>query len=126
MSDLNPLSYYLRIEVKQSTHSIKVSQSSYAMELLEKADMGSCNPCATPMEVKLKLSKESDLDSMDAIAYRSLIDSLRYLLHTRPDLTYSICYLSRFMEPPKIEHLTVMKHVLRYVTKTPDYRLQYP
>jgi hypothetical protein len=79
------------------------------MKLLEKVGMGSCNPCATPMEAKLKLSKESDSGAVDATAYRSLIGSLRYLLHTRPDLTYSICYLSRFMESPKFEHLTAVK-----------------
>jgi hypothetical protein len=55
MSDLGPLSYYLGIEVKQGAHGIQVSQSSYAMKLLEKAGMGSCNPCATPMQAKLKL-----------------------------------------------------------------------
>jgi hypothetical protein len=82
------------------------------MTLLEKAGMGSCNPCATPMEAKLKLSKESDLGSVDATAYRSLFSSLRYLLHTRPGLTYSVRYLGRFMESPKIEHLTAVKRVL--------------
>jgi hypothetical protein len=102
MSDLGPLSYYLGTEVKQGAHDIEVSHRSYAMKLLEKADMGSCNPCATPIEAKLKLSKESDLGVVDATAYRSLIRSLRYLLHTRPDLTYCICYLSRFMESPKV------------------------
>jgi hypothetical protein len=126
MNDLGPLSHYLGIEVKQGTHIIQVSQSGYAMKLLEKADMGSCNPCATPMEAKLKLSKESDSGSVDAIAYCSLIDSLRYLLHTRPDLTYSICYLSRFMESPKFENLTVVKRILWYVAGTPDYGLLYP
>jgi hypothetical protein len=144
MSDLGPLSYYLGIEVKQGTHGIQVSQSSYAMKLLEKAGMGSCNPCATSMEAKLKLSKESDSGAVDATAYRSLIESLRYLLHTRPDLTYSICYLSRFMESPKFEHLTAVKRVLWYmespkfehltgvkrvlwyVAGTSDYGLLYP
>jgi hypothetical protein len=126
MSDLGPLSYYLGIEVRQGTHGIQVSQSGYAMKLLEKASMGSCNPCATPMEAKLKLSKESDSGSVDATTYHSLIGSLRYLLHTRPDLTYSICYLSRFVESPKFEHLTAVKRVLRYVAGTSDYGLLYP
>jgi hypothetical protein len=125
MSDLGPLSYYLGIKVKQGAQGIQVSQSGYAMKLLDKAGMGSCNPCATPMEAKLKLSKESNLGSVDATTYHSLIGSLRYLLHTRPDLTYSICYLSRFMESPKFENLTVVKHILRYVAGTPDYGLLY-
>jgi hypothetical protein len=92
MSDLVPLSYYLGIEVKQGAHGIGLSQSSYAMKLLEKAGMESYNPCATPMENKLKLSKESDSGSVDATTYCSLIGSIRYLLHTRPNLTHRICY----------------------------------
>jgi hypothetical protein len=57
MSDLGPLSYYLGIKVKQGAHSIGVNQSSYAMKLLERANMGSCNSCVMPMEAMLKLSR---------------------------------------------------------------------
>jgi hypothetical protein len=74
--------------------------------------MGSCNSCATPMEAKLKLSKVSDSKPVDVTIYRSLIGSLRYLLHTKPELTYSVCYLSRFIEAPKQEHLDAVKRVL--------------
>jgi hypothetical protein len=88
--------------------------------------MCSCNSCATPMKAKLKLLKVSDSKPVDTTMYRSLIDSLRYLLHTRPELTYSVCYLSRFMEVPKQEHLDAVKRVLRYVAGTVDYSLLYP
>jgi hypothetical protein len=101
MSDLGALSYYLGIEVKQGGQRIGLSQCTYAAKLLGKADMGSCNSCATSMEAKLKLSKVSESKPVDAIMYRSLIGSLRYLFHTRPELTYSVCYLSHFMEAPK-------------------------
>jgi hypothetical protein len=78
------------------------------------------------MEAKLKLSNVSELKPVDATMYRSLIGSLRYLLHTRPELTYSVCYLSHFMEAPKQEHLDAVKRVLRYVAGTVDYDLLYP
>jgi hypothetical protein len=126
MSDLGALSYYLGIEVKHGDQGIELSQCTYAVKLLEKAGMGSCNSCATPMEAKLKLSKVSDSKPVDATMYRSLIGSLRYLLHTRPELTYSVCYLSRFMEAPKQEHLDAVKRVLRYVAGTVNYDLLYP
>jgi hypothetical protein len=58
--------------------------------------------------------------------YRSLIGSLKYLLHTIHELTYSMCYLSRFIEEPNVEHLSVVKRVLRYVAGTLDYGLLYP
>jgi hypothetical protein len=126
MSDLGALSYYLGIEVKQGEHRIGLSQYAYARKLLEKAGLGSCNPCATPMEAKLNLSKVSNSPPVDATMYHSLIDSLRYLLHTRPELAYSVCYLSRFMELPKCEHLDAVKRVLQYVAGMMDYGLLYP
>jgi hypothetical protein len=50
--------------------------------------------------------------------YRSVVGSLRYLVNSRPDLTYSVGYISRFMENPTTEHLAAMKRVLRYVAGT--------
>jgi hypothetical protein len=126
MSDLGALSYYRDIEVKQGEHGIGLSQCAYARKLVEKAGLSNCNSCATPMEAKLKLSKFSDSPPVDATMYRNLIGSLRYLLHTRPKLTYNVCYLSRFMESPKREHLDAIKRVLRYVAGTLDYGFLYP
>ena len=87
--------------------------------------MGACNPCATPMEPRLKLSKQSTSPAVDATEYRSLIGSLRYLMNTRPDMAFAVGYLSRFMEDPRQEHMAAMKHLLRYVAGTIDYGLAY-
>jgi hypothetical protein len=69
MSDLGVLSYYLGIEVRQSVKGLELSQSAYASKLLEKLGMGSCNPCAVPMEPKLKLSKEGNSSPVDQTEY---------------------------------------------------------
>ena len=39
MSDLGLLTYYLGIEVKQSSHGITIKQEAYARRILEEADM---------------------------------------------------------------------------------------
>ena len=57
--------------------------------------------------------------------FRSLIGSLRYLIHTRPDLLYSVGILSRYMEKPSHVHLNAVKSVRRYVKGTADYELFY-
>jgi hypothetical protein len=88
--------------------------------------MKDCNPCAVPMEPKLKWSKNGHNSSVDQTDYRSLIGSLRYLLLTRPEMTFSVSYLSCFMENPKQEHLAAIKHLLRYVAGTVQYGLFYP
>lgn len=118
MSDLGRLTYYLSIEVRQTGHGITLCQSGYAQKLLEKASMAECKPSAVPMEAKLKLSKDSTAPATDATFYRSLIGSLRYLVQTRPDITFAVSFLSRFMEKPTLEHLTAAKHLLRYIAGT--------
>ena len=48
-----------------------------------------------------------------------------YLVHTRPDICYTVNALSQFMSDPKQIHLVATKHVLRYVRGTITYGLRY-
>lgn len=118
MSDLGLLSYYLGIEVHQTEHGVALCQSGYASKILDKLGMSDCNPTQAPIEEKLKLSKASKSAEVDATQYRSLVGSLRYLVHTRPDICYAVGIVSRFMERPTTEHLAAVKHIMRYVKGT--------
>jgi hypothetical protein len=121
MSDLGALSFYLEIEVRQSEAGITLCQSAYAQSIVEKAALEGCNPCATPMEPRLKLSKESLALPIDGTLYRSLVESLRYLVNTRLDISYSVGYVSRFMEKPTQDHLGAVKRIIRYIARTVNY-----
>ena len=48
-----------------------------------------------------------------------------YLVHTRPDICYTVNALSQFMSDPKHIHLVATKHVLKYVQGTITYGLKY-
>ncbi|XP_062203764.1 secreted RxLR effector protein 161-like [Phragmites australis] len=61
----------------------------------------------------------------DAAEYRRIVGSLRYLVNSRPDLAFSVGYISRFMEKPTTEHLVTAKRVLRYVAGTINYGCCY-
>ena len=63
--------------------------------------MGECRACQTPMEEKIKLSKDSTAPLVDATSYRSIVGGLRYLTHTRPDIGFAVGYVSRFMAEPR-------------------------
>lgn len=108
MSDLGLLSYYLGIEVHQHKNGITIGQAAYARKLLENSGMNQCNPCQIPMKARLKLSKDGVGKPVDATQYRSIVGSLRYLVHTRPDITYAVGYVSRFMAAPKEDHLAAV------------------
>jgi hypothetical protein len=123
MSDLGLLHYYLGIEVKQSASGISLGQGAYGLKILESSDMIGCNPCHVPMEAHLKLSKQSTHPLMDATAYQSIVESLRYLVNTHPGLAFVVGYMSHFLEEPREDHLTTMKKILRYVTGTCNWGL---
>jgi hypothetical protein len=75
------------------------------------------NPDLTPMKERLKLSRDSTTE-VDATQCRRLVGSLRYLVHTRPNLAYSIGYVSQFLQRPTMEHEQVVKRIIRYVAGT--------
>jgi hypothetical protein len=112
--------------VKQGSDSISLGQCAYAEKLLERGGMADCKPCATPMEERLKLSKHSTAAKVDATRYRSIIGGLRYLTHTRPDITFVVEYVSRFMEDPREDHWIAVKRLLRYVKGTMDQGIIFP
>jgi hypothetical protein len=125
MNDLGELSFYLGIAVQQRDGLITLQQAAYAKKLLQHASMEDCNPCTAPMEAQLKLSRTGNGKLVDATHYRSIVGGLRYLVHTRPDISYAVGYVSRFMEAPTSEHLAAVKHLLRYVAGTLSLRIVY-
>lgn len=125
MSDLGPLSYYLGIEVVQEKGEITLCQQAYAGKILEQAGMSDCNSCHTPMECRLKLKKDDGAKAVDATLYRSIIGSLRYLVHKRPDIAHSVGIVSRFMENPSSNHWAAVKQILRYIQGTRHYGCRY-
>ena len=125
MSDLGLRSYYLGIEVSQKKCGISLRQTAYAKKILEQFGLLDCNPVTSPMEPKLKVKKDEDGEKVDPTEYRRVVGCLRYLTHTRPDLSYAVGIASRFMEQPTTLHFQVVKHILRYVKGTVDYGLNY-
>jgi hypothetical protein len=100
-------------------------QAHYAKKILEMAGMVDCKAAATPMEERLRLSCDSMAEEVDVTLYRRIVGSLRYLIHTRPDLMYIVGYMSRFLERPTEEHLQAMKKILCYIARTLQYGLRY-
>ncbi|XP_013689424.2 secreted RxLR effector protein 161-like [Brassica napus] len=85
--------------------------------------MESCNYTHVPMHTSLKVSKVEEEPEIDATSYRSIIGCLRYLLHTRPDLAFSVGVLSRYMQSPRESHGEAVKHLIRYIKGTTEYGL---
>ena len=99
MTDLGLLKYFLGIEVEQFNHGICISQQKYAADILKKFKMEKCKPTNTPIALGTKLRKE-DLGSLvNSTLYKQLVGSLMNLTPTRPNITYAVVILSRYLQP---------------------------
>lgn len=125
MTDIGEMSYFLGVEVKQMQDGIFVSQKKYAEQILNKFKMKDCKPVVTPADPGMKLSVDSTRESINPTLFKSLVGSLRYLTITRPDITYAVGLVSRFMEKPKQDHLIAAKRILRYIKGTMNHGLFY-
>ena len=78
----------------------------------------------TWVEANLKLEKASEID--ESIKYRNLIGELLYIsTGTRPDIAYSVNYLSRFQSCYDQTHFKYTMRILKYLYKTKDLKLTY-
>lgn len=126
MKDLGCVRKYLgmRINVDKKCNTITVDQQEYIEQLLSKFDMSDCRPVDTPIECKLNLEKSENCKAN--VPYQRLIGSLMYLaVLTRPDIAYSISYLSQFNNCYNETHYNYAKRILKYLQKTKHYCLKY-
>ncbi|KAJ0466898.1 putative RNA-directed DNA polymerase [Helianthus annuus] len=125
MSDLGLLQYYLGIEVNQGVRGISIKQSGYATKVLKQFGLWESNSTQFPLDPGLKLTKKDEAKKTDPTEYRKVVGCLRYLTHTRPDLCYSVGYVSRFMQEPTQTHAQAVKQILRYLKGSIDLGIFY-
>ena len=123
MKDLGDLHYFLGVEVQANEKGLFLSQTKYALELLQCASMIDAKPISTPCVIGQHLSTEGKLFS-DPTMFHSLAGALQYLTITRPDLSFSVNSICQFMHAPTEDNFRALKHILRYVKGTPDHGLQ--
>jgi hypothetical protein len=117
--------YFLGIEVAYQRHGLLLSQRKYVLDLLEEVGLLGCKPASTPMEANVDLWRDDTPLLGDACRYRRLIGKLIYLTVTRPDITFAVGVLSRFMHKPREVHWTAALKVLAYIKSCPGKGLLY-
>ena len=82
------LHYLLGIEIYQNEEGVFICQRKYAKTLIEKFKMKDCKLVVTALIVNENLSKEDGSNEVDASIYKSLVESLLYLMATRPKIIF--------------------------------------
>ncbi|GJR21801.1 retrovirus-related pol polyprotein from transposon TNT 1-94 [Tanacetum coccineum] len=126
MSMMGQMSFFLGLQVLQSPEGIFINQYKYALEILKKFRMDSCDPVDTLMVDRLKLDEDPLGIPVDQTRFRSMVDSLMYLTASRPDLVFDVCMCARYQTSPTKKHLEALKRVFRYLKGTINWGLWYP
>ena len=125
MKDMGKISYFLGIKFVQSHSKIEMDQSQYLMSILQKYGMSECKPRSTPSEPRASTtSTDAAPLSENPRVYRELVGSLLYATTcTRPDLSWVVSKLSQHLANPDLSDWVMLKHVLKYVKGTVNYKL---
>ncbi|GJV90963.1 putative RNA-directed DNA polymerase [Tanacetum coccineum] len=95
MSSMGELTFFLGLQVKQTTAGIFLSQDKYVKDILNKFDFRTIKPASTPIEAHKSLGKDEEGEDVDVHLYRSMIGCLMYLTASRPGIMFAVCLCAR-------------------------------
>nr|GEW34034.1 copia protein [Tanacetum cinerariifolium] len=90
MSTMGKISFFLGLQISQSSSGIFINQSKYALESLKKYGFQSCDSVDTPIVEKSKLDEDKEGKAVDPSHYHGMIGTLLYLIAV--DLTFNLLY----------------------------------
>lgn len=117
----------IKIERDRVNGRMFLHQSDYAKKILARFNMEDAKPISTPLEKGMNLNlMEEHYPRDENFPYRELIGSLMYLsVVSRPDITYAVNVMSKFLDKYNASHCNVAKRILRYVKGTIDCGILY-
>ena len=118
MKDLDPLNYFLGLEVSSYVDGYYLTQAKYTSDLISRASIMDSKIVDTPIEYNCCRNSHDGESLFDYTLYRQLVGSLIYLTVTRPDISYAIHVVSQFMAAPRSPHYAVVLRILRYLKGT--------
>nr|GEU47446.1 retrovirus-related Pol polyprotein from transposon TNT 1-94 [Tanacetum cinerariifolium] len=125
ISMMGEMTFFLGLQVNQSSCGIFIHKSNYVLEILKKYGRGSCDPFGTPMEIKDKLDLDQNGTPFDATKYRSMIGALMYLTSSRSNIVHATCLCARYQAKPTEKHLKDVKRIFHYLWGTVNIGLWY-
>ena len=132
MKEMGPLRYFVGMEINynRELRTLEIHQQGYIDKILKENGMLECSSTRLPLDDpgQLILAQENDilLHGEQVTSYRKIIGMVLYLSTcTRPDISYTVSILSRFLKAPMTKHMAAAKRLLRYIKGTKEYSLKY-
>ncbi|RVE41872.1 hypothetical protein evm_013480 [Chilo suppressalis] len=122
VKEMGDISEYLGMEISRKEGELAIKQEKLVKKVLSRFGMEGCKGALTPMEANINLEEEKIND----VPYRELIGCLTYIsTTTRPDITFAVSFLSKYLDKPTRSIWTAAKRVLRYLKSTSTKGLLY-
>ncbi len=109
MRDMEPISWYLKMEVirDRPNQTLHTNQSAFTQRMLEELEIEDCKSAKVPMDSGIELVKdvyqrqEYQATKEQIQVYQSLVGSLLWLVcMTRPSISFSVGKCSRYAFSP--------------------------
>ena len=126
MKDLGEADVILNIKlVKDGNGGVTLTQSHYVEKMLSRFGYNDSKSAPTPYDAS-KILKKNKGTTRDQLRYSQVIGSLMYLASaTRPDISFAMSKLSRFVSNPGDDQWNALDRVMRYLVGTMSYGIHY-
>ncbi|KAK1626703.1 hypothetical protein QYE76_001018 [Lolium multiflorum] len=125
MKDLGEADVILNIKLIKNESGITLTQSHYVEKILSRFGYIDSKSSPTPYDPSVTLRKNRRI-AIDQLRYSQIVGSLMYLASaTRPDISFAVSKLSRFMSNPGTDHWHALDRVMRYLCGTMSYGIHY-
>jgi hypothetical protein len=126
MKDLGEANVILNIKLlREGNGGTTLIKSHYVEKVLSRFGYSECEYAPTPYDPS-KLLKRNIRISRDQLRYSQIIGSLMYLTSaTRPDVSFAVSKLSRFVSNPRDDYWRDLERVLCYLKGTMSLGIHY-
>ena len=126
MKDMGVADVILNIKLlRDGNGGVTLVQSHYVEKILSHFGYSDCKSAPTPYDPSVMLRKNRRI-TRNQLRYSQIIGSLMYLASaTRPDISFAVSKLSRFVSNPGDEHWKALERVMRYLKGTTSYGIHY-
>lgn len=88
--------------------------------------MEDANPSNTPLPPGTKLQKADSKPLEENVPYREAVGALMHLMVcTRPDISFALGLISRYLTEPAENHWNAVKYIFRYLKATKNVGITY-
>lgn len=119
-----PAKHFLGLEIRRLQNgSIHLNQSQYAGRVLQRFNLADAAVVSTPADSSINAAEISEaMNEEIEFPFRQAVGSLMYLMvATRPDLSFAVGCVSRYLDKPSKIHVNMVKRILRYLKGTLDH-----